>query len=239
MRTFGIERDSRILEIIVSGKPFPLTKLNGDEFLSAWWQAVVCHYTLWKHDIHHRDVNPGNLRVHRSDGRWIGVLNDHDLSSTQRNRPTGNEHIKAVPFVAIDLLEVAAIEGNVSHLYQHDAESFVWVLVWVCLRYRDGKLLRVKEGRLLDEWLTVDAEECYDLKSGFIRMFRKEDDLDLKIRPSSSHKSTNWKLAVKCLHTLYYSSRASVPDDKSAFEKLLLVNMKCVAPRILHPVEVS
>ncbi|KAG1729554.1 hypothetical protein EDB19DRAFT_1641859, partial [Suillus lakei] len=96
------------------------------------------HYALWKHDAHHRDVSPSNLKVHQtSGGRWIGVLNDYDLSSTN-DTPTGNErtgtHTRTVPFVAMQLLKPKGIAGEVEHLYRHDAESFIWVLIWVCLQ---------------------------------------------------------------------------------------------------------
>ncbi|KAG1799527.1 uncharacterized protein BJ212DRAFT_1251972, partial [Suillus subaureus] len=60
-----------------------------------------------------------------------GILNDFDLSSTQ-DSPSGQEHTGTVPFMAIELLMKEAIEGQVKHLYQHDAESFIWVLTWVC-----------------------------------------------------------------------------------------------------------
>ena len=61
------------------------------------------------------------------------------LSSTQQDGPSGNERTGTIPFMAIDLLEKEAIQGKVQHLYQHDAESLIWVLAWVCLRYEDGK----------------------------------------------------------------------------------------------------
>jgi len=67
-----------------------------------------------------------------SKGEMVGVLNDYDLSSTN-TAWSGREHTGMVPFMAIDLLSPEAMSGNVEHLYQHDAESFIWVLTWVCL----------------------------------------------------------------------------------------------------------
>ncbi|KAG2034118.1 hypothetical protein BDR03DRAFT_802349, partial [Suillus americanus] len=90
------------------------------------------HYTLWKHDFHHRDVSPSNIMAYWSNGQWIGVLNDYDLSSIQCDGPSSHERIGTVQFMAIDLPEGDALEGKVTHLYRHDAESLVWVLVWVC-----------------------------------------------------------------------------------------------------------
>ncbi|KAG1741268.1 hypothetical protein EDB19DRAFT_1705072 [Suillus lakei] len=59
-----------------------------------------------------------------SDGRFIGVLNDFDFSST-RDGPSGNERTGTVPFMALNLLTKEAIQGEMEHVYQHDAESFI------------------------------------------------------------------------------------------------------------------
>jgi hypothetical protein len=52
---------------------------------------------------------------------------------------TGNERTGAVPFMAIELLTEQRSAGEIKHVYAHDAESFIWVLVWISLRYEDGK----------------------------------------------------------------------------------------------------
>jgi hypothetical protein len=80
----------------------------------------------------------------------------------RRETPSGQERTGTAPFMAIDLLTEESIEGKVQHLYQHDAESFLWVFAWVCLRYEGGRLLR--KGRPLDEWLKPDAIQCHDKK---------------------------------------------------------------------------
>jgi len=128
-----------------------------------------------------------------SSGIVIGVLNDYDLSSI-RNVPSGQERTGTVPFMAMALLTDKAIAGQVEHLYRHDAESFIWVLTWVCLRYEDGKLL--SQGRPLDSWLTLGANRCLKEKSGF---------LTTEVRtmyPSESH-AESWKVALKCLRLIY------------------------------------
>ncbi|KAG0694107.1 hypothetical protein DFH29DRAFT_1006643 [Suillus ampliporus] len=125
------ESGSRVLYIIVFRKLIPITTLTGMEFLSAWWQVVICHRALWKNGVRHRDVSPSNLMVYKLGDLWIGVLNDYDLSSTQNHSPSGRERTGTVPFMALDLLTKQAIAGEVEHLYQHDAESLIWVLGWV------------------------------------------------------------------------------------------------------------
>lgn len=138
-------------------------------------------------------------------GKWVAVLIDYDLSSILRDHgPRGNERTGTVPFMAINLLRPNA---RVTHLYQHNAESFIWVLVWVCLRYKGGKLLPSRKGRKLDDWLKVDAAGCEKEKSSLLRMFGVMKDVESTcgeygIKASSSHAS-NWNLAVLCLHTLF------------------------------------
>ncbi|KAG2339602.1 hypothetical protein BDR05DRAFT_967788 [Suillus weaverae] len=202
------ERGRRVLYIIVFRKLDPITDLSEDEFLSAWWQIILCHYALWERQVHHRDVSPSNLMVYKtSDGRYIGVLNDFDLSST-RDSPSGQERTGTVPFMALDLLTKEGIEGKVKHLYQHDAESFIWVLTWICLRYREGQLLR--QGRPLDEWLKVDAIQCRKEKNDFLMSGRR------KIKPSPSHKH-NWRVARSCLRPvgLFYLDDPETDDSEA------------------------
>ncbi|KIK35423.1 hypothetical protein CY34DRAFT_812185 [Suillus luteus UH-Slu-Lm8-n1] len=207
---------SRVLTIIVLRKLLPITVLSGKEFLAAWWQIVKCHYTLWKIGVHHRDVNPSNLTGYRLVcGQFIGVLSDWDLSSDQRGSPSRLEHTGTVPFMALDLLTPGAIAGKVEHMYVHDAESFIWVLAWVCLRYEGGKL--ISKDRPLEELLKVDALACAVKKAYFFMM----ELCDL--RPSESHK-VSWDLVNKCflgIHSLYTPRRCRKLDDQSAFELLL------------------
>ncbi|KAG2355781.1 hypothetical protein BDR07DRAFT_1364871 [Suillus spraguei] len=187
------ERGRRVLYIVVFRKLDPITDLSDKEFLAAWWHIVVCHYALWEKNVYHRDISPSNLMVYKtSDGRYIGVLNDFDLSST-RDSSSGQERTGTVPFMAIELLTKEVIKGEVQHLYRHDAESFLWVLTWVCLRYREGQLLR--ECRPLDGWLKVDAIGCRMKKNDFLITGRH------KAQPSSSHLF-NWKTARLCFSSL-------------------------------------
>jgi hypothetical protein len=151
-----------------------------------------------------------------ANGKWIGVLNDYDLSSTQLDGPSGNERTGTIPFMAIELLSPKAIERKVEHLYRHDAESLIWVLTWVCLRYEDGKL---RSNRPLDAWLKEDANGCREEKNDFLNVEW------CNTIPSSSHKS-NWEVALSCLThvSLIYGvmrRTTAVPGDDSIYEKWL------------------
>ncbi|KAG1869234.1 hypothetical protein C8R48DRAFT_700775 [Suillus tomentosus] len=224
-KALGIDdAGSRVLYIIVFRKLDPITTLSGEEFLLAWWEAVKCHRALWTRGVHHRDISPSNLMVYRLRGRFMSVLNDFDLSSIKRSLssiqhiPRGFERTGTVPFMALDLLTPEAIAGEVEHMYRHDAESFIWVLTWVCLRYEEGKLL--SKGRPLDEWLTVDALGCAEKKSQF--MFKGIGSKNL--RTPISH-SVSWKVAKKCLKMVYIQDGAlsdfTSTNDEEVFQTWL------------------
>ncbi|KAI0781939.1 hypothetical protein C8Q75DRAFT_544335 [Abortiporus biennis] len=65
--------------------------------------------------------------------------------------------------MAMDLLKEAGRKGDIPHLYRHDLESFIWLLVWY------SKPKTKTYGRLLDtnSWATSTAEYCYDKKNSF------------------------------------------------------------------------
>ncbi|KAG1857266.1 hypothetical protein C8R48DRAFT_607377 [Suillus tomentosus] len=208
---------SWVFYIIVFRKLQPITDLSGPEFRDAWWQIINCHRILWEGGVYHHDISPSNLMYYRlSCGRVIGVLNDYDLSSIQDDCARGNERTGMIPFMAIDLLRLSAIDDAVEHVYRHDAESFIWVFVWVCLRYKDGKLRRKPKGRL-DQWLKGDAFTCCALKSHFLLMLRHEPST----RPSRSHLD-NWVLAQALLTPVAsYHTRADVVAQENVFETWL------------------
>jgi len=66
------------------------------------------------------------------------------------------------PFMAIDLLQAIGSDKNVARLYRRDAESFAWVLLWICTRYNKGLLI---ESAPLEEWTTMTFRQCADNKA--------------------------------------------------------------------------
>ncbi|KAF8121044.1 hypothetical protein EV363DRAFT_1366958, partial [Boletus edulis] len=185
---------ARVLYMIIFRKLRPITELTGRDFLHAWWETVQCHLALWEKQVYHQDISPSNLVYRIDNGKIVGVLNDFDLASTQQSA-TGTERTGTVPFMALDLLDDLALQGHITHAYQHDAESLIWVLIWISLRYDDGKPR--KHDRPLDAWLRVDAAGCRKEKRDFI--------LGKAVRqalvPGKGHEE-NWKLGNKCLGAL-------------------------------------
>jgi hypothetical protein len=126
-------------------------------------------------------------------GELIGVLNDYDLSSLASGLgPQGNERTGTVPFMALDLLTEEGQRGKVEHLYHHDLESFMWILPWVVLRYKDGKLLT--SGRPLDAWATKDALTVYEKKTTFLH--------DFLLLDRTRFDPLMWSLTANCLNVL-------------------------------------
>jgi hypothetical protein len=174
------KKSSHALYVLVFRRLRPITELHDKDLFNVWRQCVLCtwfvvsvwlpakimcmvgHFDLWQGGVYHRDVSPPPSNL-------IGVLNDYDLSSLRTQGPQGNERMGTVPFVALNLLTRWGHRGEVKHLYRHDLGSFMWVLVWVCLRYRDGKLLRLD--RPLDAWAINDTETVYKKKTIFLYSF--------------------------------------------------------------------
>ncbi|KAH7918883.1 hypothetical protein BV22DRAFT_1041434 [Leucogyrophana mollusca] len=182
---------SHVLWITAFRKLRPISELPAEEVLRTWWSVVLCHYELWKGGIHHRDISESNLVYYRNaQDVAVGVLNDFDLSSTTEGRQ-GNERTGTMPFMAIELLDQEGPEGHITRHYRHDAESLVWVLVWVTLHYAHGTRLPRKD-RPLEAWQSVQATECSEKKSWFVLLGRRQ------IVPPPSQQN-NWKIAQRCL----------------------------------------
>ncbi|KAL6300242.1 hypothetical protein BKA93DRAFT_712060, partial [Sparassis latifolia] len=86
------------------------------------------HFRLWSNGIEHRNVSPSSLMCDPSTKH--GVLNDFGLADHTTSQ---GDDAGTLPFMAIDLLPKEAYEGKVTHLYRHDLESFIWVLLYVLL----------------------------------------------------------------------------------------------------------
>jgi len=73
----------------------------------------------------------------------------------------------------------------------------MWVLVWVALRYKNGRLLP-RKNRPFDDWATVDARTCAGKKSLFLTTI-------LEYKPFAKDERI-WGLIVGCFHVLHTQS---------------------------------
>jgi hypothetical protein len=73
--------------------------------------------------------------------------------------------------MAVELLEDEGFDGKVPRRYDHELESFSWVLVWVSRCVLNGE--ESERPPPLNEWLGHNNYEVYLSKLGFIRNQRK------------------------------------------------------------------
>ncbi|KAF8414482.1 hypothetical protein L210DRAFT_3509262 [Boletus edulis BED1] len=110
---------TRVLCMIIFRKLRPITELQGKEFLIAWWVTVITpsgSAEFITETLAHKQK------------QIVAVLNDFDLASTHMIA-TGTRRTGTVPFMAIALLDEAALQGKIAHVYEYDAESFIWTLI--------------------------------------------------------------------------------------------------------------
>ena len=68
------------------------------------------------------------------DRRKVGILNDFDLARFADQRgASGQDNAGTLPFMALDLLSVRGLGGEIPRRYRHEAESFTWCLI--CLYF--------------------------------------------------------------------------------------------------------
>jgi len=95
----------------------------------------------------------------------VGVLIDFDLAILGGSQSTSTERTGTMPFMALEILAHIAAGNHWVHLYRYDVESFLWVAIWVCGTYEDGKERRDAPFKA---WTQGDAPLCQALKLYFL-----------------------------------------------------------------------
>ena len=73
------------------------------------------------------------------DRRKVGILNDFDLAKlADQAGATGQDNTGTLPFMALDLLSEKGLRGEIPRRYRHEAESFAWCLICLCLTMVEG-----------------------------------------------------------------------------------------------------
>ena len=95
-----------------------------------------------------------------------GVLNDFDLARMggPDRKPSAKNNTGTLPFLALDLLDKSAFNGKVRPLYRHEAESFAWCLICICISMGnfDGQI-RTIYPHPLSPWF-VNMDTCLSSK---------------------------------------------------------------------------
>ena len=115
----------------------------------------------------------------------VGVLNDWDLATVLSSSATPNtDRTGTIPFMALQLLE----GERVVHMFRHDAESFIWLFLWVC-GCSDGSKREVLVAPY-KVWRKLDMLACKEKRGDFL------SDLNLGKFNVSEHHAAN---ALFCL----------------------------------------
>ena len=124
------------------------------------------HWALWQEGIEHGDISVGNLMYDPDSHR--GVLNDFDLARSRAasGKPSSKDNTGTLPFLALDLLRKEAFDGLVQRLYRHDAESFTWCLIHICICMKkdgNGRIRTITPHPLLSWSASLDS--CFYSKT--------------------------------------------------------------------------
>ncbi|KAJ7679232.1 hypothetical protein DFH06DRAFT_1078682 [Mycena polygramma] len=147
--------ERRVLRILVQQELKPITKLtDADELARVFKEIVECHHWLYETaKILHRDISLSSLMFQRIDGTVYGVLNDFDLANLhgRSKSPSSKQRTGTRAYMAIDLL----VSNPPEHLYRHDLESFLYVLVFLACEI---------EGSRFADWHTLEMDSLSDCK---------------------------------------------------------------------------
>ena len=128
------------------------------------------------------------------DKRKVGILNDFDLARfADQDGASGQDNTGTLPFMALDLLSKEGLRGEIPRRYRHEAESFAWSLICLCLATVEDKNGRncTISPHPLQKWFT-DWGNCFDAK--FALQWRNYDNPDIPLVHS------NTKLLASALH---------------------------------------
>jgi len=167
-----------------------------------------------------------------------GVLNDFDLSTIMNpgdrnpNRQ-GLERTGTLPFMAVELLENEGFDGKIPRRYEHELESFSWVLVWVSRCVLGSQESRPP--RRLQEWLGNNNDEVYKSKVTFIR-----DQREFPMTPDYESLGIMLETWVKD-----NSQQSGTPSDKNTntehLRALISLCKRCAEkdPFVAVPIDVT
>ncbi|KAK7055341.1 other 1 protein kinase [Favolaschia claudopus] len=148
--------EDRILRVIIQKELKPIQKLEHPDMLAEAFKAIFeCYRWLYeKAHIMHRDISVGNLMFYEVDGQVYGVLNDfdHALRLGKKSESTSKQRTGTKPFMAKDLL----VDEPPEHLYRHDLESFLYVLVFLTCKIENSPL---------EKWAELSINDLYDKKT--------------------------------------------------------------------------
>jgi hypothetical protein len=120
-------------------------------------------------------------------GTSTGDLNDLDLardatvSKNVRNMDRTASGTTS-SYMSLDLILATVQQHYIPRLYRYDAESFAWVLLWLCANYENGKE-RASLLPLLVNWNSPIISSAFNAKFAFAQIM----DEQYKTTPAHEH----------------------------------------------------
>ncbi|CAD6506437.1 BgTH12-07363 [Blumeria graminis f. sp. triticale] len=171
-----IPRDRQFTAAGISPYRRPMDKFRSAlELIIGMRDAIKAHRSLLiDAKILHRDISVNNILLTgiKKTDKLGGVLIDLDLATLMKD---GKVQEKArvmtgtMQFIALDVLSnsFATTGSVVTHTYRHDLESFLYVLIWVCINCGWEKGTNPHE-TFLSKWYTRTAQEIHLHKEYYI-----------------------------------------------------------------------
>lgn len=149
----------------------------------------------------------------RRDGRIIGILNDWDLAAytKSRGKATSTHRTGTAAYMATDLLNSANSDKPLAHEYQHDLESFLWILIWCAfvLRFNGRQIEWAKQYTKIKEWTDTTP---WPTIANSKRVFLNAYSLHLPfVTPEMQSLKATWIAEVCYFMWLTFLARAKPP----------------------------
>ncbi|KAK7055340.1 other 1 protein kinase [Favolaschia claudopus] len=187
------ENSDRILRVMIEKELISIRKLRNPDMLAQAFKAIFeCYRWLYeKAHIMHRDISVANLMFHEVDGKMYGVLNDfdHALDFGKKSVSASKQRTGTKPFMAIDLL----LEPP-EHLYRHDLESFLYVLVFLTCETKQPFLKHPEDKTTLQQWAELAMLDLY---------YRKNAAITEGAFPPCKHGFEGFKASIEYIADLF------------------------------------
>ncbi|KAK7029725.1 hypothetical protein R3P38DRAFT_2930577, partial [Favolaschia claudopus] len=188
--------EDRILQVMIPKELIYIRKLGNPDMLAQIFKAIFeCYRWLYeKAHIMHQDSSVANLMFHGVDGKMYGVLNDfdHALDFGKKSVSASKQRTGTKPFMAIDLLVLEP-----EHLYRHDLESFLYVLVFLTCETNQPFLKLEKT--TLQQWAELAMNELY---------YRKKEAVTKGAFPRCKEGFQCFKASITYIANLFRSGLA-------------------------------
>ena len=166
-----------------------------------------------------------------------GVLSDFDLAREggPNRRPNAKDNTGTLPFLALDLLDEKAFEGLVPRRYRHDAESFAWCLIYICIcagKDEGGRIGTINPHPLLS-WFETIAGSYYSKTRLALTKLLEEFPLHKRTKPLALALHDYWTMRFYGQMSSVYKPYKELSDHESfkeVFTKILSTHKRNVVP---------